>query len=116
MFWPNGWVCHAVRAPGGKWTLAAPTREGGDGDAIVSMKTAPVNQSPGPGVVSSELRVICMVLLDVGGSPLGRQMYRLEGRAAKCDRRGLMADVATAFGAAVGGGGGRDHERHRARQ
>ena len=37
MFWPKGCVCHAVRAPGVKWTLAAPTREGGDGVAIVSM-------------------------------------------------------------------------------
>jgi hypothetical protein len=30
-------VCHAVRAPGVKWTTAAPTRDGGDGVATVSM-------------------------------------------------------------------------------
>jgi hypothetical protein len=30
-------VCHAVRAPGVKWTLAAPIRDSSDGAAIVSM-------------------------------------------------------------------------------
>jgi hypothetical protein len=58
-------VCQAVLAPGVKWTQAAATRDGGDGAATGSMKTAPVNQSPAPGVVSSELRVICMT-----GSPV----------------------------------------------
>src|SRR4051794_30783677 len=67
MVWPKGWVCHAVRAPGVKWTLAAAARAGGSGLATVSTNTAPVNQSLGPGVVSSELRVICMSLLLAGG-------------------------------------------------
>src|SRR4051794_14859672 len=62
MFWPKGWVCQAVRAPGVKWTLAAPTREGAVGVAIVSMKTEPVNQSAGPGLVSRLFLVICMLL------------------------------------------------------
>src|SRR5215217_7765590 len=66
MVWPKGWVCQAVRAPGVKWTLAAASREGGDGVATVSMWTAPVNQSLGPGFVSRELRVICMVVLLLG--------------------------------------------------
>jgi hypothetical protein len=35
--WPCGCVCHAVRAPGVKWTLAAPIRDPSDGAAIVSM-------------------------------------------------------------------------------
>jgi hypothetical protein len=35
--WPCGWVCQAVRAPGVKWTLAAPIGESSDGVAIVSM-------------------------------------------------------------------------------
>jgi hypothetical protein len=30
-------VCHAVRAPGVKWTLAAPVRDGGEGSAIGSI-------------------------------------------------------------------------------
>ena len=34
--WPSGWVCQAVRAPGVKWTSAAATRAGGDGEAMVS--------------------------------------------------------------------------------
>jgi DUF218 domain len=63
MVWPNGCVCHAVRAPGVKCTIAAPTREGPAGVATVSMKTVPVNQSPCPLAVSRELRVICMSLL-----------------------------------------------------
>src|SRR5829696_3209681 len=41
-------LCHAVRAPGVKWTLAAPRRDGSVGAATVSMKTVPVNDSPGP--------------------------------------------------------------------
>src|SRR5258706_5978037 len=46
--WPFGCVCQAVRAPGVKWTLLAWTREPSAGAAMVSMNTAPVNQSAGP--------------------------------------------------------------------
>ena len=35
--WPFGWVCHAVRAPGVKWTLLALSREPSDGAATASM-------------------------------------------------------------------------------
>ena len=35
--WPFGCVCHAVRAPGVKWTLLALTREAPDGAATASM-------------------------------------------------------------------------------
>ena len=55
-------MCHAVRAPGVKCTLAAPVRDWMDGAAIVSRYTAPVNQSLGPGFVSSPFLVICMLL------------------------------------------------------
>ena len=34
--WPFGCVCHAVRAPGVKWTLVALTRDPFDGAATVS--------------------------------------------------------------------------------
>jgi hypothetical protein len=34
---PFGCVCHAVRGPGAKWTLAALTRDASDGTATVSM-------------------------------------------------------------------------------
>ena len=34
--WPFGCVCHAVRAPGVKWTLLALTREAPDGAATAS--------------------------------------------------------------------------------
>jgi hypothetical protein len=52
-----------------KWTLAAARRAGSEGVATVSMKTEPVNQSAGPGLVSSELRVISMLVLHarIGG-------------------------------------------------
>jgi hypothetical protein len=40
--------------------MAAPMRDRGVGLVTGSMKTAPVNQSLGPGLVSRELRVICM--------------------------------------------------------
>src|SRR4051794_16924378 len=61
MVCPIGWVCQAVRAPGVKWTLAAPRRDPPDGTATASMKTEPLNQSLGPGIVSSPLRVISIL-------------------------------------------------------
>jgi hypothetical protein len=54
-------VCHAVRAPGVKWTLLALTREASVGVATASMYTAPVNQSLGPAAVSRVVLVICMI-------------------------------------------------------
>src|SRR6478609_6976562 len=60
MVWPLGCVCHAVRAPGVKWTLLADRREAADGAATASMKTMPVNHSLGPGAVSIEFLVICI--------------------------------------------------------
>jgi hypothetical protein len=65
MVWPLGWVCNAVRAPGVKWTLHAVRREVTDGAATASMKTSPVNHALGPGVVSTEFLVICMLLSDL---------------------------------------------------
>lgn len=56
---PEGCVCQAVRAPGVKWTLAAARRDGAVGVAIVSTKTALVNQSAGPGDVVFVFLVIC---------------------------------------------------------
>ncbi len=35
--WPFGCVCHAVRAPGVKWTLLALSREPSEGAATASM-------------------------------------------------------------------------------
>jgi hypothetical protein len=63
MVWPLGCVCHAVRAPGVKWTLLALSRDPSDGAATVSTNTAPVNHSLGPVAVSIVLLVICMVVL-----------------------------------------------------
>src|SRR5919197_819458 len=60
MVWPFGWVCHAVRAPGVKWTLAACSRDGPVGVATVSRYTVPVNHSVGPAAVTVEFLVICM--------------------------------------------------------
>jgi hypothetical protein len=44
----EGWVCHAVRAPGSKVTLAPDVRAGAFGWNKGSMRTVPVNQSSGP--------------------------------------------------------------------
>src|SRR5438445_12326681 len=63
MVCPFGCVCHAVCAPGGKWTLLALRREGPDGAATESTYTAPVNHSLGPAMVSMLFLVICMFLL-----------------------------------------------------
>jgi hypothetical protein len=62
--WPFGCVCHAVLAPGVKWTLLADSRDWPVGAATVSMKTSPVNQSLGPAAVSMEFLVICMSFLE----------------------------------------------------
>jgi hypothetical protein len=62
MVWPLGCECQTVRAPGVKWTLLALRRDWFDGVATASMKTLPVNQSPGPALVSTAFLVICMVV------------------------------------------------------
>src|SRR6476620_1464926 len=46
--WPNGWVCHAVRAPGSNVTLAPAARAGTRVSNNGSMRTVPVNHSAGP--------------------------------------------------------------------
>lgn len=46
--WPSGCVCHAVRAPGSKVTLAPCTNAGLGARKSGSMRTAPVTQSDGP--------------------------------------------------------------------
>src|SRR5438552_8558220 len=46
--WPSGCVCHAVRAPGSKVTLAQDRRAGSGASNSGSIRTAPVNQSAGP--------------------------------------------------------------------
>src|SRR4051794_2111552 len=45
---PSGCVCHAVRAPGSKVTLAPATRAGPGAWNNGSIRTVPVNQSAGP--------------------------------------------------------------------
>jgi hypothetical protein len=52
----------ALAQPGVKCPAAAPIGDPAPGAAIVSMKTAPVNQSLGPGEVSRLFLVICTVL------------------------------------------------------
>src|SRR3954463_16631290 len=45
---PSGWVCHAVRAPGSKVTLAPCTSAGSGAWNSGSIRTVPVNHSDGP--------------------------------------------------------------------
>src|SRR6516165_1464518 len=61
---PSGCVCHAVRAPGSNVTLEPLTRAGSGALNSGSMRTVPVNHSPGPlpeGCVP--FRLISMVLV-----------------------------------------------------
>jgi hypothetical protein len=44
-----------------KWTLVAFSRVASEGAATESRKTAPVNQSLGPRIVSGPFLVICIV-------------------------------------------------------
>src|SRR5580765_1245942 len=46
--WPSGWVCHAVRAPGSKVTLAPRTLAGSGASNSGSIRTVPVKYSAGP--------------------------------------------------------------------
>src|SRR5205814_8589097 len=45
---PNGWMCHAVRAPGSNVTLAPTTRAGSAASKRGSMRTMLVKYSVGP--------------------------------------------------------------------
>src|SRR5947207_2331175 len=81
MVWPLGWVCHAVRAPGVKWTLLVWRRDWSDGAATASMYTVPVNHSVGPAMVSMEFGVICMSFLLRGRcGTVSNLEYGREGR------------------------------------
>jgi hypothetical protein len=89
-------VCQAVRAPGLKWTLAAPSRERAVGVAIVSMKTVPVNQSVGPAFVSNEFLVICISFLLVWkfSGPSEQQDSAVERREIEgAERIDLLRDT-----------------------
>ncbi|MEH2077757.1 MAG: hypothetical protein V7K57_25710 [Nostoc sp.] len=44
---PNGWVCHAVRAPGSNVTLAPDVRAGSGAENRGSMRTVPIKYSAG---------------------------------------------------------------------
>src|SRR5438552_6588146 len=62
---PSGCVCHAVRAPGSKVTLAPATRAGSGASISGSIRTVPVNQSAGPWPEGREplrLMSICVLL------------------------------------------------------
>src|ERR1700760_4213295 len=51
---PNGWVCHAVRAPGSKPTRLMTTRAGAGAEMIGSCQTVPVKFSAGARAVGRE--------------------------------------------------------------
>jgi hypothetical protein len=46
--WPQGWVCHAERAPGAKLTLAPPNWAGPGAWNKGSIRTFPVKMSAEP--------------------------------------------------------------------
>src|SRR5215831_3638010 len=52
--WPSGWVCHAVREPGSKVTLAPTARDGSFARNRGSIRTGPVKYSAGPLVEDCE--------------------------------------------------------------
>src|SRR5881275_2809074 len=61
--WPNGWVCHAVRAPGSNVTLAPTALAGLFAWNKGSTRTAPVKYSADPFVEGCEpLRLISILL------------------------------------------------------
>src|SRR5438445_12221162 len=79
MVCPFGCVCHAVRAPGEKWTLLALRRDGPDGVATGSTYTTPLNHSRGPVADSTVFLVIFIVAL-----PISRYTSRSSRSLASC--------------------------------
>src|SRR6266404_9448731 len=82
--WPNGWVCHAVLAPGSNVTLAPSARAGGFAWNRGSMRTAPVKYSAGPLLEVREplflMSIICIPFLDAflfGHPSIPKRRYRL---------------------------------------
>src|SRR4051794_33403672 len=76
---PSGWVCHAVRSPGSKVTLAPTARAGSGASNKGSIRTVPVNQSVGPfpeGRVPT--RLISIVLLLAINSQVGQCSQNLQ--------------------------------------
>src|SRR6185312_3764594 len=78
--WPNGCVCHAVRAPGSKLTQAPTTRAGAGASISRSIRAAPVNQSADPCSGGREpLRLISIrFLLAVVDGCLGSVVHALK--------------------------------------
>src|ERR671919_455889 len=76
MVCPRGWVCHAVRAPGVKWTLAAPRRDG-SGEPLA-------RPGRGLGGVPGDLHVILLLGWDCWSQT---QPLRLEACRARGDVR-----------------------------
>src|SRR5437763_431682 len=60
--WPSGWVCHAVRAPGSKVTLAPTARAGSGASNRGSMRTVPVKYSAGPLLEGCEPLLLMSIL------------------------------------------------------
>src|SRR5919199_6997798 len=60
---PNGWVCHAVRAPGSNVTLAPDVRAGACASNKGSMRTVPVKYSAGPLAEGCEPLVLMSIFL-----------------------------------------------------
>src|SRR5687767_5116241 len=83
---PNGWVCHAVRAPGSKVTSAAAARADSLAANSGSIRVVPLNQSAGPLADGCEpLRVISISMVE--------SLFEFDG--PDCDRR-IAGSVATA--------------------
>src|SRR4029077_6727166 len=76
MVWPFGCVCHAVRAPGVKWTLLAVKRDALIGTSTVSTYTSPVNHSPDPLTV---LRLLFVTSMSIPHQPSATHCYIIRG-------------------------------------
>src|SRR5438094_1012667 len=67
--WPNGWVCHAVRAPGSNVTLAPTALAGLLAWNKGSTRTAPVKYSADPFVEGCESLRLMSIFASLPGSP-----------------------------------------------
>src|SRR5215831_14174601 len=94
---PSGCVCQAVRAPGSNVTLAPLTRAGSGALNSGSMRTVPVNHSPGPlpeGCVPFRLISIALSSGDAGSARF-TYLRLLDFRDCYHARRGLLGHLSS---------------------
>src|SRR5437764_9184170 len=89
---PSGCVCHAVREPGSKVTLAPCTKAGSGAWKSGSIRTVPVNQSAGPLTAACEPTLLISIPIPRLRVCLAAS-YTLQPFGYECHQARFVADV-----------------------